>query len=188
MNKLKNSYFHEYNHNHTILVWNWKYKHSVVQKQEIRMSLLSSVVQSPSHVWLFVTQRTTACQASLSLTISRSLSKFMSIALVMPSSHLILRCPLLLLPSIFPSIRDFSNKLTILIRWPKYWSFSFSISLSENSGLISLKIKTGLIFSLSKGLSGVFSNTTVQSHQFWGALPFLQSAQLSKPYMTTGRP
>ena len=118
--------------NITIIIQFWsetEYKHSVFQKQEIRMSLLSSVVQSPSHVWLFVTQRTTACQASLSLTISRSLSKFMSIALVMPSSHLILWCPLLLLPSIFPSIRDFSNKLTILIRWPKYWSFSFSISL-----------------------------------------------------------
>ena len=130
--------------NITIIIQFWsetEYKHSVFQKQEIRMSLLSSVVQSPSHVWLFVTQRTTACQASLSLTISRSLSKFMSIALVMPSSRLILWCPLLLLPSIFPSIRDFSNESSVRIRWPKYWSFSFSISpSSEYSGLISLKI------------------------------------------------
>ena len=99
------------------------------------------VVQSSSHVQLFVTSWTTAHQASLSLIISRSLPKFMSIALVMPSSHLILWCPLLLLPSIFPSIREFSNELAVCIRWPKYWSFSFSISPSnEYSGLISLKI------------------------------------------------
>ena len=140
MNKLKNSYFHEYNHNHTILVWNWKYKHSVVQKQEIRISLLSSVVQSPSHVHLFATPWNAACQASLSFTISQSLPKFMYIALVMPYIHLILWCPLLLLPSIVPSIRDFSSELSVCIRWPKYWSFSFSISPSEYSGLISCKI------------------------------------------------
>ena len=97
-------------------------------------------VQSPSCVWLFVTPRTAAHQSSLSLTISWSLPKFMSIALVMPSSHLILWHPLLL-PSIFPSIRDFSNELAAFIRWPKYWSFSFSVSPSNKySGLISLKI------------------------------------------------
>ena len=98
------------------------------------------VVRSHSRVWLFVTTWTVACRVSVSLTISRSLPKFMSIALVMPSSRLILWCPLLL-PSIFPSIRDFSNESAVHIRWPKYWSFSFSISLSnEYSGLISLKI------------------------------------------------
>ena len=93
------------------------------------------VVQLPSHVQLFVTPWTTASQAALSLTISRSLSKFMFISLVMPS----ICCPLLL-PSTFPSISDFSNKSSVCIRWPKYWSFSFSISpSSEHSGWISLR-------------------------------------------------
>ena len=95
----------------------------------------------PVHVWLFATPRSAAHQASLSLTISWSLPKFMSIASVMPSSHLILWHPLFLLPSMFPSNRDFSNESDVHIRWPKYWSFSFSISPSnEYSGLISLKI------------------------------------------------
>ena len=99
------------------------------------------VVQSPSCVRVFVTPWTAAGQASLSLTISWSLLKFMSIALVMPSNHLILYHTLLLLPSIFPGIRDFSNESAICIRWPKYWSFSFSITCSnEYSGLISFKI------------------------------------------------
>ena len=99
------------------------------------------VVQSPSHVQLFATPWTEARQASLSLTISWSLPKLKSIALVMPSSHLILWCPLLLLPSIFPSIRDFSSESAVGIRWPKYWSLNFSISPSNKySGLISLKI------------------------------------------------
>ena len=82
--------------------------------------------------------------------------------LVMLSSHLICWCPLCLRPSIFPSIRDFSNESSVYIRWPKYWSFSFTTSpSSEYSGLISLKIETGLISLLSKGLSGVLSRTTV---------------------------
>jgi len=99
------------------------------------------VVQSPSHVWLFTTPWTAARQASLSFTISWSLLMIMFIASVMPSSHLILWCTLLLLSSIFPSIRDFSNESSVGIRWPKYWSFSFSISpSSEYSGLISLKM------------------------------------------------
>ena len=92
-------------------------------------------------VWLFVTLQTVACQASLSLTISQSLPKFMSIASMMPSSHLIFWCPLPLLPSILPSIREFSNKSAVRIRWSGYWSFSLSISPSnEYLGLISLKI------------------------------------------------
>ena len=98
-------------------------------------------VQSPSRVPLFVIPWTAALQASLSLPISWSLPKFISIALVIPSSHLILWCLFHILPSIFPSIRIFSNELAVLIRWAKYWSFSFSISPSnEYSGLISLKI------------------------------------------------
>ena len=98
-------------------------------------------VQSLSHVWHFVTPWTTACQASLSLTISRSLLKVMSIESVMPSNYLILCRPLLLPTSIFPSIRVFSNKLAIFIRWPKYWGFSLSISPSnEYSELIFFRI------------------------------------------------
>ena len=94
-----------------------------------------------SHVWHFVTPWTAACQDSLSINNSQSLLKLMSIKLVMPSNHLILCRPLLLLLSIFPSIRVFSNDSVLHIRWPKYWSFSFSISPSnEYSGLISFKI------------------------------------------------
>ena len=105
----------------------------------------------------------------LSITNSRSLLKLMSIESVMPSSHLILCHPLLLLPPIPPSIRVFSNESTLHIRWPKYWSFSFSISPSnEHPGLISFRM-TGWISLQSKGLSRVFSNTTVQKHQFFGA-------------------
>ena len=98
------------------------------------------VVRSLSHVWLFATPWTAACQASLSFIISQSLLKLMSIESVMPSNHLFLCYPLLLLPSIFPSIRVFSNESGLHIRWPKYWSFSFSISpSSEYLGLISFR-------------------------------------------------
>ena len=100
-----------------------------------------SPVQSLSHVQLFATPWTAAWQASLSITNCRSLPKPMSIELVMSSSHLILCCPLLLLPSIFPSIRVFSNESALCIRWPKYWSFSFSISPSnEHPGQISCRM------------------------------------------------
>ena len=102
-----------------------------------RCSNSNSVAQLLSHVWLFVTPWTAACQVSLSM-ISRSLLKLMSTELVMPSNHLILCHSLLLLPSIFPSIRVFSSESALPISWPKYWSFSFSISpSSECSGLIS---------------------------------------------------
>ena len=101
----------------------------------------NTVVQSLSRVSLFATPWTAARQASLPFTNSRSLLKLMSIASVMPSNHLILCCPLLLLPSIFPSIRVFSNESVLHIRWPKYWSFSFNISPSnEYSGLVSFRI------------------------------------------------
>ena len=122
-------------------------------------------VQSLSR--LFATAWTIARQASLSITNSRSLLKLMSIELVMPSSHLILCRPLLLLPSIFPSIRVFSNESALLTRWPKYWSFSLSISPSnEHPGLISFRMDW-LISLQSKGLPRVFSNTTVQKHQLF---------------------
>ena len=121
-----------------------------------------------------MTLQTAARQASLSFTISQSLLKLMSTESVMPSNHLILYCPLLLLPSIFPSIRGFSNGSVLHIRWPKYWLFSFSISPSnEYSRLISFRKDW---FDLqSKGLSRVFSNTTVQKHQFFGVRPSLWS-------------
>ena len=116
---------------------------------------------------LFAIPWTAAHQASLSMTNSWSLPKLMSIESVMPSNHLILCHSLLLLPSTFPSVRVFSNESVLHIRWPKYGSFSFSISPSnEYSGLLGL---TGWISLLSKELSRVFSNTTVQKHQFFGA-------------------
>ena len=104
-------------------------------------SVQFSSFQSLSHVWLFVTPWATALQTSLSITNSRSPPKPMSIESVMPSNHLILCHPLLLLPSIFPSIRVFSNESALHTRWPKYWSFSFSISPSnEHPGLIAFRM------------------------------------------------
>ena len=132
----------------------------------MRLSTAFSSVQSLSHVQLFVIPWTAACQASLSIANSRSLLKLISIESMMPSNHLILCHPLLLLPPIFPSIRVFSNESALCITWPKYWSFSFSISPSnEYSGLISFRVDW-LDLLLCKGLSRVFSNTTVQKHQF----------------------
>ena len=132
---------------------------------------LSSLL-SLSCVRLFVTPWTAARQASLSITNSRSLLKLMSIELVMPPNHLILGSPLLLPPSIFPSIRVFSNESVLRIRWPKYWSFSFSPS-NEYSGLISFRMDW-LISLQSKGLSRVFSNTTGHKHRFFRAQLFLE--------------
>ena len=131
--------------------------------------IIISSVQSLSRIWLFATPWITARQASLSITNSQSSLKLMSIKSVMPSSHLILCRPLLLLPPIPPSIRVFSNESPFRMRWPKYWSFSFSIIPSkEHPGLSPLEW-TGWISLQSKGLSRVFSNTTVQKHQFFGA-------------------
>ena len=128
-----------------------------------------SLVQSLSCVRLFVTPWTAAHQASLFITNSRSLLKLISIELVMSSNHLILWHPLLLLPSVFHSIRVFSNESALCMRWPKYWSFSFNISPSnEHPGRSPLEW-TGWISLQSKGLSRVFSNTTVQKHQFFSA-------------------
>ena len=107
-------------------------RHTAKASQRLKPSpRLLVVAQLPTHVWLFVTPWTAACQASLSLTISRSFPKFMFTASVMPSNHVILWCSCLLLPSIFPSIRDFPNESSVCIRWIKYWSFSVSVSLSS---------------------------------------------------------
>ena len=127
-------------------------------------SVQFSSFQSLSHVRLFASPWTAARQASLSITNFRSLLKLMSIELVMPSNHLILCRPLLLPPSIFPSIRVFFNESVLRTRWPKYWSFSFSISPSnEHSGLISFRMDwLDWLDSLqSKGLLKVFANSTV---------------------------
>ena len=127
-----------------------------------------------------------AWQASLSITNFRSLLKLMPIESVMPSNHLILCCPFLLPPSIFPSIRGFPNESVLHIRWPKYWSFSFSISpSSEYSGLISFRMDQLGLLAAQGTLSRVFSNTTVQKHQFFGTQ--LSSQSNSHPYMTTGK-
>ena len=143
------------------------------------------VVQSFSHVQLFATPRTAAHQASLCFTISRCLLKLMSIELLMPSNHLILYCPLLLPPSIFPIIRVFSIESALRIRWPKYWSFSFSISPSyEYSGLMSFRIDwfdlavQGTLKSLLQQHS---SKVSILRHSAFFIV------QLSHPYMTTGK-
>ena len=125
-------------------------------------------VQSLIHVQFFEIPWTAACQASLSFTISQSFFRFMSFEFVMPSNHLVLCRPLLLLPSTFSSIRVFSNESALRIRWQKYWSFSFSISPSnEYSGLISFGIDWLDLLAV-QGVSRVFSNTTVQKHQVFG--------------------
>ena len=128
-----------------------------------------SSVQPLSHVRLFVTPWTAACQASLSITSSQSLLKLMSVESVMLSNHLILCHSLLLSPSIFPSIRVFINESFLHIRWPKYWTYSFSISPSnEYSGLISFRMDW-LDLLVVPGTFKSLSNTTVQKHQFFGA-------------------
>ena len=131
-------------------------------------SLISSV-QLLSRVWLFATPWIIARQAFLSITNSPSSLKLMSIKLMMPSSHLILCHPLLLLPPIPPSSRVFSNESTLHMRWPKYWSFSFSIIPSKEIPGLSPSEWTDWISLQCRGLSRVFSNTTVQKHPFFGA-------------------
>ena len=147
--------------------------------------MLVFVVKLLSRVWLFATPWTASQQASLSFSISWSLLKLVFIELVMPSNYLIL-CQPLLSPSFFPSIRVFPNELALHIRWPKYWSFSFSTSPSnEYSGLISFRIDW--FDSLqSKGLSRVFSNTTIRKHLFFRVQPsLLPNSHIF--YMTTGK-
>ena len=140
-----------------------------VEEREWKTCWSFSSVQLLSPVQFLVTPWIAAHQASLSITSSQSLLKLMSIESVMTSNHLILCHSLLLLPSIFPGIRVFSYESILHIRWPKCWSFSFSISPSnEYSGLISFRMDW-LDFLAIQGLSRVFSNTTVQKHHFFGA-------------------
>ena len=143
------------------------------QKVFIQFSVQFSSVQSLSRVRLFATPWIAALQASLSIINSRSLLKLMSIEMVMPSSHIILCCPLLLLPPVLLSTRVFSNESTLRMRWPKYWSFSFSISPSkEHSGMISFRMDW-LDLPEVQGTFKSLPNTTVQKHQFFSAQLFI---------------
>ena len=131
--------------------------------------LLTWKWKSLCHVQLFATPGTAACKAFLSFTICQSLLKLLSIESVMPSNHLIFCHPLLFPPSIFPSIRVFSNKSVLPIRWPKHWSFSFSISpFSEYSGLISFRMDWLDLLAVQGTLKSLL-HTTIQKHQFFGA-------------------
>ena len=145
-----------------------------------------SSVQSLSHVTLFVTPWTAACQASLSITNCQGLFKLISNVSVMPLNHLILCHPLLLLPSVFPSMRVFSNESVLCIRWPKYWSFSFSISPSnEYSGLISFRMYWLDLLTVQGILKSPLQHHSTKSSILWCSAFFI--VQLSHPYMATGK-
>ena len=153
---------------------------------KFHLSVQLSSVQSLSCAQLFVIPWTAARQASLSITNSRSLLKLMSIELVMPANHLILCRPLLLPPSIFPSIRVFSNESVLRIRWPKYWNFSFSISpSSEYSGLISFMMDWLDLLAIQGTLKSLFQNHSSKESILQCSAFFI--VQLSHPYMTTGK-
>ena len=152
----------------------------------ILLKLQFSSIQSLSHVQLFGTPWTTARQASLSITNSRSLLKLMSIELVMPSNQLILCHPLLLLPSIFPSIRVFSNESVFCIRWPKYWSFSFNISpSSEHPGLISFRMDWLDLLAVQGTLKSLLQHHSSKASILQCSAFFI--VQFSRAYMTTGK-
>ena len=151
------------------------------------LSLLQfSSVQSLSRVRLFATPWIAARQASLSITNSRSSPRLTSIESVIPSSHLVLCCPLLLLPPIPPSIRVFSNESTLCRRWPKYWSFSFSISPSnEHPGLISFRMDWLDLLAVQGTLKHPLQHHSSKASILWHSVFF--AVQLSHPYMTTGK-
>ena len=145
-----------------------------------------SSVQLFSRVQIFATPWIAAHQASLSITNSQSLLKHMSIELVMPSSHLILCRPLLLLPAIPPSIRDFSNESTLCMRWPKYWSFSFSMSPSnEHPGLICFRMDWLALFAVQSTLKSLLQHHCSKASILQCSAFF--TVQHSHPYMTTGK-
>ena len=145
-----------------------------------------SSVQSLGHVRLFVTPWTAACQASLSITNSRSPPKLVSIELVMPSNHLILCCSLLLLSPIPPSTRVFSSESVLRISWPKYWSFNFNISPSnEHPGLISFRMDWLDLLAVQGTLKSLLQHHSSKASILWGSAFFI--VQLSHPYMTTGK-
>ena len=148
--------------------------------------IIHQSIQSLSSVWLFATPWTAACQASLSITKSQSLLKLMSIESVMPSNHLVLCHPIFLPPSIFPSIRVFSNESVLRIRWPKYWSFSFSISpSSQHPGLMSFKINWFDLLAVQGTLKGVLQHHSSKPSVIRHSAYFI--FQLSLPYLTAGK-
>ena len=152
----------------------------------VKLIYLFSSVQSLTCVRLFVTPWIAARQASLSITNSRSSLRLTSIESVMPSSHLILCHPLLLLPPIPPSIRVFSNESTLCMRWPKYWSFSFSIIPSkEIPGLISFRMDWLDLFAVQGTLKSLLQHHSSKASILWHSAFFTH--QLSHPYMTTGK-
>ena len=147
------------------------------------------VVQPASRVRCLVTPWTVARQASLSLTISQSLPRFMFIVSVILSSHLIFWCPLLLLPLILPSIRDFSNASSMRIRWPKYWRFSFSISPSnEYSGMIFLKIGWFDLLAVQRTFRSLLQHHSSKASTFWHSAFFTYGPALTTVMWPLGRP
>ena len=143
-------------------------------------------MQSPSHVWLFVTPWTAACQASQSITNSQSVLKLMSTEPVMPSNHLILCRPLLLLPSTFPRNRVFSNESALHHRWPKYWSFRFNISSSnEYSRLISFRMDWLDLLAVQRTLKSLLQHRSSKASILQHSAFFI--VQLSHPYISTGK-
>ena len=155
-------------------------------QQNTVKQLSSNLVQSLSHVRLFATPWTAAGQASLSIASPQSSLKLMSIKLVMPSNHFVLCRPLLLLPSIFPSIRVFSNESVLCIRWSKYWSFSFSISPSnEYSGLISFRMDQLDVLAVQWTLKSLLQHHSSKALILRCSAFFI--GQSSHPYMTTGK-
>ena len=166
----------------TNITW---YRIDVESEKIIQMNMDNSL-QSLSHVWLFATPWTAVRQASLSITNSQSLLKLMSIESVIPPNHLILCCPLLLPPSIIPSIRVFSNESVLQIRWPNYWSFSFSISPSnEHPGLISFRMDWLDLLAVQGILKSLLQHHSSKASIFPRSAFF--TVQLSHPYMTTGK-
>ena len=155
-------------------------------KTKIKNTTEFSSVKSLIRVRLFATLWIAACQASLSITNSWNSPKLMCIESVMPSSYLIFCRPLLLLPPIPPSIRVFSNKSTLLMRWPKYWSFSFSISPSnEHAGLISFRMYWLDLLTVQGTLKSLLQHHSSKASILWRSAFFI--VQLSHPYMTTGK-
>ena len=162
------------------------YKWYIHTKREKCSSFQFSSVQSLSHIQLFATPWTAARQASLSITNSWSPPKPISIESVMPSNHLILCLPLRLLPSIFPSIRVFSNESALCIRWPKYWSFSFSISPSnEHPGLTSFRMDWLDLLAVHRTFKSLLQHHSSKASILQHSSFFI--VQLSHPYMTTGK-
>ena len=157
-----------------------EYKYSLSHLQVFQFSLVTQLCP------IFATSWTAVRQSSLSITNSQNLLKFMSIESVMTSNHLILCHPFLLLPSIFPSIRVFSNESVLCIRWPKYWSFSFSISPSnEHPGLISFRMDWVDLLAVQGTLKSLLQHHNSKALILWRSSFFM--VQLSHPYMTTGK-